>query len=474
MNSYLFYDVETTGLNRAFDQILQFASIRTDLELNELERHHIQVRLRDDVVPSPQSLLTHGISITEMHEGVSEYEAMRQIHRMLNRPGTISLGYNSLGFDDEMMRFGFYRNLLSPYTHQYADGCGRMDLFPMTILYWLYKPDVVKWPDINGTTSLKLEMINDLNQLAPGKAHDAMVDVTASLALARRLRTEAQMWDYVCGFFDKQTDTERARQLPVSIESADGAHQMALMVASEFGTENQFQAPTLHIGGSTPYKNQNLWLRLDLPELAQTSGDTIAATTWVVRKRFGDVGILLPPLERFWQRLAPEHRQLAEENQRWIAARPDLLTEIIDYHREFRYPEVPDLDADAALYDLGFPSNRDAGLCRKFHTADVDEQVKILDLFENKSYQQLAIRLLARNHAGKLPRRINAEFNRYLERVNPPTQKLALLDYRNQPRLTPKAALLEIEEIRARNELGPAQGRLLTDLEGYLRQNFNV
>ena len=35
--TYLFYDIETTGLNKAFDQVLQFAAIRTDRQLNEIE-----------------------------------------------------------------------------------------------------------------------------------------------------------------------------------------------------------------------------------------------------------------------------------------------------------------------------------------------------------------------------------------------------------------------------------------------------
>ncbi|MBW1941023.1 MAG: hypothetical protein JRI28_06590, partial [Deltaproteobacteria bacterium] len=43
MNTYLFYDLETTGLNKAFDQILQFAAIRTDMKLKETERCKIMV-----------------------------------------------------------------------------------------------------------------------------------------------------------------------------------------------------------------------------------------------------------------------------------------------------------------------------------------------------------------------------------------------------------------------------------------------
>src|SRR5689334_3451523 len=128
--TFLFYDIETTGLNKCFDQVLQFAAIRTDLNLHELERHEINVRLNPDVIPSPQALLTHRIPIHETQQGIPEITAIKKIHALFNQPGTISLGYNTLGFDDEFLRFSFYRNLLEPYTHQYANNCNRMDLYP--------------------------------------------------------------------------------------------------------------------------------------------------------------------------------------------------------------------------------------------------------------------------------------------------------------------------------------------------------
>ena len=118
MKTYLFYDIETTGLNPAFDQILTFASIRTDKEFNEIERHSIVIQLRPDIVPSPHAFIVHRLSYDELKAGMSEYEAVKKIHKILNRPGTISLGYNTLRFDDEFLRFAFYRNLLDPYTHQ--------------------------------------------------------------------------------------------------------------------------------------------------------------------------------------------------------------------------------------------------------------------------------------------------------------------------------------------------------------------
>src|SRR3990167_1275636 len=129
MNTLLFYDIETTGLNKCFDQVLQFAAIRTDLELNELAHHDIRIKLNADVIPSPYAMITHHIGLDAMQQGQNEYEAIQEIHTLLNTPGTLSLGYNTLGFDDEFLRFSFYRNLLPPYTHQFSNQCRRMDIY---------------------------------------------------------------------------------------------------------------------------------------------------------------------------------------------------------------------------------------------------------------------------------------------------------------------------------------------------------
>jgi DNA polymerase III epsilon subunit-like protein len=43
--NFIFYDTETTGTDTTFDQILQFAAIRTDDDLRELDRFEIRCLL---------------------------------------------------------------------------------------------------------------------------------------------------------------------------------------------------------------------------------------------------------------------------------------------------------------------------------------------------------------------------------------------------------------------------------------------
>ena len=82
---FVFYDTETTGRNTTFDQILQFGAIRTDAELNELERFEVRCRLLPWVVPSQGALKVTGVSpdLLEDPSFPSHFEMMEMIERKL-------------------------------------------------------------------------------------------------------------------------------------------------------------------------------------------------------------------------------------------------------------------------------------------------------------------------------------------------------------------------------------------------------
>ncbi len=476
MLTYLFYDLETTGLNRAFDQVLQFAAIRTDMSFNEIDRHEIRIRLRPDVIISPYAIITHRIPIQDAVSGVPEFEATQQIHALLNEPGTISLGYNSLGFDDEFLRFSFHRNLLPPYTHQYSNGCRRMDILPITVIYKLYNRDIIAWPDNNGKPSLKLEDLSAANNLAPGRSHDAMTDVEATMELARKLQDSHKMWDYLAESFIKDVDQTRANQLPVSFQTGEGAHRLGLMTGSEFGARHGYQVPVISIGNSIPYANQSLWLRTDLPELKTAESENISDTTWVIRKKYGEPGIILPPLERYWKCIDKERRQCAEENLEWLKSNQDKLQRIISYHSEFKYPFIPDLDADAALYQAGFLPREAETLCRKFHLTSNDEKMKLIASFPTPETRILAGRVIARNYPEYASDNIQTEFSNYMKRINPENPDDAIIDYRGEKRRTPSSALADIDQLKKSSKLDSKldneQVELLQDLEQYIIKNY--
>jgi len=466
---FLFYDIETTGLNKAFDQIVQFAAIRTDTNLNEISRHEFFITLNPDIVPAPHALITHRIPISEIQKGKNEYETILEIYNLLNTPNTISLGYNTLGFDDEFLRFSFFRNLLPPYNHQFANGCSRADIYPMTVMYYLFSNDSLKWPIKNGKVSLKLENLNTENNITQGTAHNAMVDVEVTLALAKKMKTSNQkMWDYVLGYFNKETDIQRVSKLDIAFTINNHSFREGIVIDGSFGADSKFQSVALSLGSHNHYKNQSLWLRLDANDLHQTNKDNIAESTWVIRKKPGEPGIILPTLDRFLGHIEPKRQELIQSNLKWMNHNQTILQDIIDYHRDFTYPRIENIDPDAALYQMGFLSPQESQLSEKFHKAKVEEKVNLLDEFQNPILRELAIRIIAQTNVELLSSTDKSLYDEYLQACHHPNNQL-VIDYKGNRKFSSENAFADISAIENSNEPDEEQRKILNELKAYIK-----
>lgn len=462
-HTYLFYDLETTGLHKCFDQVLQFAAIRTDLQLNEIERYEYIVKLNSDVIPAPWAQVTHRISLKDCDEGISEYEAMQKIHTLMNEPGTISLGYNTLVFDDEFLRFGFYRNLLTPYTHQYANRCYRMDIYPMTVMYYLFKRDALQWPTKDGNPSMKLDMINELNKLAEGQAHNAMVDVEATVALAKLLRKETAMWDYLTGYFEKKVDQDRALKLP-TVELSDGQIcHYGLMVLSKMGSKFLYHAPVIGLGQHFHYKNQYLWLRLDQRSLKDATLDNIDEKTNCVRKKLGEIGFLLPAKDKYLANTKDKRLEIMQENIQFLTDNPKLYQGIREYYCDYKYPVAPDVDVDAALYQSEFWTPFEQKTLAQFHKAAPDEKLSVLAKLDNPDIQELGERLMAKHYPELCPQVVLDAYQSHVKKVYSDDPQMWPLDFKQQPHFSTTEFAKQIAELE-KIELDEQQQAVLSEL----------
>jgi exodeoxyribonuclease-1 len=246
------------------------------------------------------------------------------------------------------------------------------------------------------------------------------------------------------------------------------------MVSGEYGPGQNYQVPVISIGSSIPYSNQTLWLRMDLPQLRQTTADTIEETAWVIRKRLGEPGILLPPQERYWERIGKERNACFEENLKWAQNNTGIFQKVIAYYRDFRYPFIPALDRDASLYQIGFYSRADEKVCRLFHQASADQKPGLIGQLSNPTARALAKRVLYRNYPRALPDQFGQDYRDYMARVNPASPEDAIEDCRGNKRTTPIGALVEINQLKEAGELDDQQRVLLDDLGEYIRSTFDI
>jgi exodeoxyribonuclease-1 len=202
--TFFWHDYETFGTDPRRDRPAQFAGVRTDAELNEIEPAVTRwCRPPRDRLPEPEACLLTGITpqVCEA-QGLPEPDFAAEIEGLLAQPGTVGAGYNSIRFDDEVTRFLFWRNLMDPYAREWRNDCARWDLLDVVRCTWALRPEGIEWPrhtdgEHAGKPSFKLEHLSAANGLAHASAHDALSDVRATIALARLIRRrQPRLWDF--------------------------------------------------------------------------------------------------------------------------------------------------------------------------------------------------------------------------------------------------------------------------------------
>ncbi len=206
--SFLFYDLETFGTDPRRSRIAQFAAIRTDADLKQIdEPWDFLVRPADDLLPSPIATLITGIAPQRaLREGLTEADAFARIFEAMSAPETCSLGYNSLRFDDEFVRHGLFRQFHDPYEREWRGGNSRWDLLDVMRLAHALRPEGIVWPlREDGAPSFRLEHLAEANGVREGDAHEALSDVRALIGMARKLKhAQPKLWDYTLKLRDKK------------------------------------------------------------------------------------------------------------------------------------------------------------------------------------------------------------------------------------------------------------------------------
>jgi exodeoxyribonuclease-1 len=205
--TFFFYDLETSGLNAREDRIMQFAGIRTDMNLKQVgEPVNMLVRLSDDILPSPEALMVTGITPQQtIADGYSEAEFSKILINDIFTPDTITVGFNNIRFDDEFIRHLFWRNFYDPYEWSWKDGRSRWDMLDVVRMTRALRSEGIKWPvDEKGAATNRLELISKINEIDHSKAHDALSDVEALIAVTMLIREkQPQLYEYLLKIRDK-------------------------------------------------------------------------------------------------------------------------------------------------------------------------------------------------------------------------------------------------------------------------------
>ncbi len=368
--SFFFYDLETSGLSAREDRIMQFAGIRTDENFEPIgEPYNLLVALNDDTLPSPGALMVTGITPQKtLEEGYSEADFCKILIEKIFIPDTCVVGFNNIRFDDEFIRYTLWRNFYDPYEWAYKEGRSRWDLLDVVRMTRALRPDGIEWPvDADGKASNRLELLTKSNGLAHEKAHDALSDVEALIAVTKLIHDkQPQLFDYLF----KLRDKNEVKKL-VNLET----QQPFVYVSGRFDGEFNKATVALPIASAANGNVLVYDLRYDPSIFVDLDEKALAAkvfATWEERKAEGFVALpvkvlqynhapAVAPLgvlsqENGWEKISLDQETI-ERHRREVLAHPDFaakLGTIFERKKDFKKSDDP----ETQLYD-GFVADRD-------------------------------------------------------------------------------------------------------------------
>jgi exodeoxyribonuclease-1 len=410
-NTFYWHDYETFGVDPSKDRPSQFAGLRTDENLNPIgEPLVIYCQPQKDILPAPMACLVTGITPQHaMEQGLPEPEFMAQIHAQLAMPGTCGVGYNSIRFDDEVTRYSLYRNFYDPYEREWKNGNSRWDIIDMLRLCRALRPEGINWPDHEpGRPSFKLEDLTKANGIAHEAAHDALSDVTATIAMAKLVKEkQPRVFDYVLNHRSKKAIAETlntqqrkpffhisgmlsrehmygAIMMPLALHPTNSNGVICVDLSADPEPLISLDAEEIRRRVFTPAeelenKNQRIPLKV-----VHTNKVPVVTTHKLVDEAAAQrLAIDVSACEAHWQRL----------NQQDLKAKLHLV------FAEQEFP--PRSEAEQQLYQ-GFLPNQDKPLLNEVRRANLDDFKQHSFHFTDARYNQLLFSYRARYFADSL------------------------------------------------------------------------
>lgn len=406
--SIYWHDYETSGTDPRRDRPVQFAGLRTTLDLTPIgEPASIFCQPAPDVLPQPGACMVTGIAPQDaQRDGMIEAEFAARVREELGAPDTCGAGYNSIRFDDEFTRNLLYRNFHDPYEREWKDGNSRWDIIDLARMCYALRPSGIEWPaNEKHQPSFRLEHLTAANHLAHAHAHDALSDVEATIAFARLLkRAQPKLWAF---YFTLRRKAEAFKYL-------DYAHRTPVVhVSSRYPAERGCTAIVVPLAAHPSLPNGVIVydLAVDPTPLIEGDADDIRDLVFTPKADLPEEFTRIP-LKTVHANKSPAlapvsvlkdadtkridlDAALCEKHLDALRRAPDVAEKVrraFAVEREARQT----LDPELAIY-TGFPSDADKRLFAKVRGTPPEALRDYENHFRDARYPELLFRYRARN-----------------------------------------------------------------------------
>jgi exodeoxyribonuclease-1 len=421
-DSIYWYDFETTGTDPVLDRPLQFAGIRTSMDLEEIaEPQNLICRPGDDVVPQPGALLVTGILMSDIvARGMSERDFAAAVAAQFCQAGTCVAGFNNLRFDDEFTRQMFYRNFHDPYAREWRGGNSRWDIIDLARAAYALRPAGLNWPErAPGVPSFRLEDLARANGLAHLDAHDALADVRATIHVAKAIKAaQPKLYDFAFRLRDKKAVLQQlyplGKQAIVHVSSmypaAQGCTAIVLPLCQHPTNSNAIIAVDL---AQVPDR----LLALGSAEIAQlvfSSQAELNEERLALKSIHINRSPIVAPLATLGEAEAERlglDLALAATHLAALKGAPGLVEKIQEAFSQRTFDDSE--DPDSQLYSGGFFSDADRRTMDEICRTEPGALAAFTGRFQDDRLDEMLLRYRARNWPERLNAAEQEQWNRY-------------------------------------------------------------
>ncbi|MEN8893306.1 MAG: exonuclease domain-containing protein [Planktotalea arctica] len=441
---FVFYDLETTGLSPAFDQPLQFAAIYTDENFVEKERVNIRCQLAPHILPSPQALMVTKVTPDQLTDPSlpTLLEFTQQVDELTARwAPAIWTGFNTMKFDEEVLRQTFYQNLSPDVYATQFNGNTRFDILPALYATYVRDPGCLAWStDGTGRRSFKLDRLAPANGFIAHNAHDALGDVEATIHIARLIATQGPaLWTELLDNAHKarvQAKLESFRPYELVTRFGGGEPQSYVGCFCGYSQGNNAQAAFFDLDAADP------------SEFLEASDEAIFAAVDATPKIIRGVSTNKAPA--LLEHTAPSAEYLRRAAV--IANSPEFRRRVgaAMADRFVEDPDAPPKPVERQIYGE-FYSNADKQLLREFQHAPWPRRQEIVASLSDTRLRQLGRRLVAFYSPELLTAEETVLFNSYLR------EKWSTPDASETEWMTLEKAQAALDDLRAADSAEPPE-----------------
>ena len=416
----VFYDTETTGIQKDFSQILQCGSVLTNSSLDTVDEQNIGCAPLPWVIPQPMAMITNK-KIDLFHSNVSHYQMMKELQMKWKEWSaqfpSVFITYNGHAFDEELVRRQFFWNLLEPYTTN-TNGNGRLDLMLMIHNIAAFFSDEISMPLFEGGPgiSYKLEHLAIEHGIDAGDAHDAIADCNLMIEMCRIIK---ERLPEVFESFINISTKPGIKSLLYSKE---------FLALGEIHRRHTFKYPVILCGADASRPNEIVFY-----DLSYDPEDILDLDFTEINKLIQSKGRDGPLKKYKINKTIPicssnylKNPNVFDIEFAELQRRADLVRSNKDFQQkvsqamEDRMMSFPESEyIEGTIYSGGFPSYKDKDLMQEFHMSkDLNHLVKISRNFEDERLRLFAERIICTEYSTDIPHDIKKRYEDLIDERN--------------------------------------------------------